>query len=137
MVCAPPVVAVGDGALGFWAALREVVPETREQRRRVHQIANVPDKLPKSLQTRAKSQLLAMMSAPTRAECVTLMASFGKEFSAKCPKSVASLEKDPERLLTLLASRGAPEAPAVDEPDRVDLLVGEAADANDARRRIT
>jgi transposase-like protein len=52
-----PVLAVGDGALGFWAALREVYPETREQRCWVHKIANVLDKLPKRLQTRAKLML--------------------------------------------------------------------------------
>ena len=98
-----PAVAVGDGALGFWAALRQVFPETMEQRCWVHQIANVLDKLPRSLQPRAKAQLHAMMTAPTRAECVRLMATFGAEFRAKYPKAVASLEKDPERLLALYA----------------------------------
>jgi putative transposase len=49
-----PVVAVGDGALGFWAAIREVFPETRGERCWVHKIANVLDKLPKSLQPRVR-----------------------------------------------------------------------------------
>lgn len=98
-----PVVAVGDGALGFWGALREVFPETREQRCWVHRIANVLDKLPKGLQPRAKAQLHAMMNAPTRAECERLMGTFGEEFGAKYPKAVTSLTKDSERLLTLYA----------------------------------
>ena len=63
--CAP-VLAVGDGALGFWAALREVYPETREQRCWMHKIANVLDKLPKRLQARAKEKLHEIMYAPDR-----------------------------------------------------------------------
>jgi transposase-like protein len=63
------VVAVGDGALGFWAAIRQVFPETREERCWVHKIANVLDKLPKSLQPKAKAALHEMMKAPTKAEC--------------------------------------------------------------------
>ena len=98
-----PVVAVGDGALGFWGALREVFPERREQRCWVHRIANVLDKLPKGLQPRAKAQLHAMMNAPTRAECERLMGTFGEDFGAKYPKAVTSLTKDSERLLTLYA----------------------------------
>ena len=49
-----PVVAVGDGALGFWAAVRDVWPETREQRYWVHRLANVLDKLPKRVQAKPK-----------------------------------------------------------------------------------
>ena len=54
-----PELAVGDGALGFWAAVRDVWPETREQRDWVHVIANVLDKLPKRLRARAKELLLS------------------------------------------------------------------------------
>jgi transposase-like protein len=63
-----PVLAIGDGALGFWAALREVYPETREQRCWVHKIANVLDKLPKRLQAHAKEMLHKIMQAPDREE---------------------------------------------------------------------
>jgi transposase-like protein len=56
-----PVLATGDGALGFWAAVREVCPETAEQRCWVHRIANVVDTLPKRLQPRAKPALHAML----------------------------------------------------------------------------
>jgi transposase-like protein len=54
-----PKLAVGDGALGFWAALREVFPTCREQRCWVHKTANVLDKMPKSVQGKAKSMLLS------------------------------------------------------------------------------
>lgn len=56
-----PALAIGDGALGFWAAVRDVWPETRAQRARVHRIANVLDKLPKRLQPKAKAALKDIM----------------------------------------------------------------------------
>jgi len=90
-----PVVAVGDSALGFWAAVGAVWPETREQRCWVHRLANVLDKLPKRLQPKAKQALHAIMNAPTRAE-----AEAGIEYDAKYPKAVASLRRDQARLLT-------------------------------------
>jgi transposase-like protein len=62
------VVAVGDSALGFWAAVGALWPETREQRCWVHRLANVLDKPPKRLQPKAKQALHAIMNAPTRAE---------------------------------------------------------------------
>ena len=65
-----PVVAVGDGALGFWAAVGQVWPETREQRCWVHRLANVLDKLPKRLQPKAKRALHEIMQADTRAQAV-------------------------------------------------------------------
>lgn len=95
-----PAVAVGDGALGFWAAVGEVWPETREQRCWVHRIANVLDKLPKRLQPKAKQALHAMMEAPTRAEAERGIAAFVDEFDAKYPKAVASLQRDQAQLLT-------------------------------------
>ena len=87
-----PVVAVGDGALGFWAALRDVFPKTREQRCWVHKIANVLDKLPKSQQPKAKSSLHAMMNAATKAECERLIATFATDYETKYPKAVKSLQ---------------------------------------------
>jgi len=95
-----PVVAVGDGALGFWAALRDVFPKTREQRCWVHKIANVLDKLPKSQQPKAKSSLHAMMNAATKAECERLMATFATDYEAKYPKAVKSLQTEPDKLTT-------------------------------------
>jgi transposase-like protein len=95
-----PLVAVGDGALGFWAAVREVWPETREQRCWVHKIANILDKLPKALQPRAKAALHEMMYAPDKATCERLMVKFSEEFQAKYPKAVAALRDNREPLLT-------------------------------------
>ena len=96
-----PVLAIGDGALGFWAAVREVWPETAEQRCWVHRIANVLDKLPKSLQPRAKQALHAMLYAETRTVCEREIRRFTAEYGAKYPKAVAALTTDQERLLTL------------------------------------
>ncbi len=96
-----PVVAVGDGALGFWAALREVFPESREARCWVHKIANVLDKLPKSLQPKAKSALHEMMNAPSRTECERLMTAFVAEYEAKYPKATKTLQTDSDKLTTL------------------------------------
>ncbi len=95
-----PVVAVGDGALGFWGALRDVFPETREQRCWVHKIANVLDKLPKAQQPKAKSSLHAMMNAGTKAECERLIATFATDYEAKYPKAVKSLRTESDKLTT-------------------------------------
>jgi len=94
-----PLLAVGDGALGFWAALREVYPETREQRCWVHKIANVLDKLPKRLQSRAKMLLHEIMRSPTRASAQEEMTRFVQEFEARYPKATACLLEEPEHLL--------------------------------------
>jgi len=95
-----PVVAVGDSALGFWAAVGAVWPETREQRCWVHRLANVLDKLPKRLQPKAKQALHAIMNAPTRAEAESGIEAFAAEYDAKYPKAVASLRRDQAQLLT-------------------------------------
>ena len=63
-----PKLVTGDGALGAWAALRDVFPGTREQRCWVHKTANVIDSLPKRLQPRAKRLLHEMAEAPSRAD---------------------------------------------------------------------
>jgi putative transposase len=96
----PPVLAIGDGALGFWDALRDVFPETREQRCWVHKIANVLDKLPKRLQARAKAMLHEIMQSPDRKSAKEEVAHFVEEFKARYPKAVDCLAKDQERLLT-------------------------------------
>lgn len=95
-----PVVAVGDSALGFWAAVSAVWPDTREQRCWVHRLANVLDKLPKRLQPKAKQALHAIMDAPTRAEAEAGIEAFAAEYDAKYPKAVASLRRDQGQLLT-------------------------------------
>jgi putative transposase len=94
-----PVLAVGDGALGFWAAVRDVWPETAEQRCWVHRIANVLDKLPRSLQPRAKQALHEIMYAETRVAAEREITRFTAAYQAKYPKAVASLTVDQDGLL--------------------------------------
>jgi len=94
-----PVLAVGDGALGFWKALREVWPDTREQRCWVHRIANVLDKLPKRLHARAKTALHEIMRAENRKAAHEAIGQFENDYGAKYPKAVSSLRRDEELLL--------------------------------------
>jgi putative transposase len=100
-----PLVAVGDGALGFWAALRacDGFRETREQRCWVHKIANVLDKLPKRLQPKAKEMLHEMMRAETQSASEKERVQFEKLFSEKYPKAVDCLTKDWSKLVTYFA----------------------------------
>jgi putative transposase len=95
-----PKLAVGDGALGFWKALRQVFPTTQEQRCWVHKTANVLDKLPKSVQPKAKEQLHAIYLAPTRAEADQAFDLFVRLYEAKYPKATECLAKDRAVLLT-------------------------------------
>jgi len=94
-----PAVAVGDGALGFWAALREEWPETEEQRCWKHKTCNVLDKLPKSLQGRAKGMLRDIYQAEDRETAQKAMNYFEQEFERKYIKAVECLMKDREALL--------------------------------------
>jgi transposase-like protein len=94
-----PKLAIGDGALGFWKALRQVYPSTREQRCWVHKTANVLDKLPKRLQPEAKQKLHDIWMADTRAHANEAFDLFLKTYEAKYPKAVECLKKDREVLL--------------------------------------
>lgn len=95
-----PVLAVGDGALGFWAAVRDVWPETRQQRDWCHKIGNVLDKLPKGLQAKAKRALREIMYAETRTDADELIDRFATVYGPKHPKAAACLVEDREALLT-------------------------------------
>ena len=95
-----PELATGDGALGFWKALEEVSPTTRHQRCTVHKTANVLDKLPKSVQPAAKSDLRQIWAAPDRATAKTAIATFAEKYGAKYEKAVTCLTKDRDKLLT-------------------------------------
>ena len=97
---AAPVLAVADGALGFWAATREVWPETGAQSCWCHKLSNVLDKLPKRLQPRAKRALHEMMYAERRSGCEAARARFEAEYQAKYPKAVESLTANCERLVS-------------------------------------
>jgi len=96
---AGPLLAVGDGALGFWAALDEVFPDTRRQRCWVHKTGNVLNALPKSLQAKAKADLHEIWMAPTRPQAIAAFDHFLKTYRAKYPKATEKLAKDRDALL--------------------------------------
>jgi transposase-like protein len=95
-----PKIAVGDGALGFWAAMRKVFPETREQRCWVHKTANVLNKMPKSVQPKAKGDIHEIWQAETKADAETAFDHFLEKYDAKYQKACECLRKDREQLLT-------------------------------------
>src|SRR5579859_2238378 len=94
-----PVLAIGDEALGFWGALREVFAETKEQKCWVHKIANCLDALPKSLQPKAKAALHEIMNAEHKEAAEAAVDRFQETYGAKYPKAVEKLLKDREALL--------------------------------------
>ena len=93
-----PKLAVGDGALGFWAALREVYPGCREQRCWVHKTANILDKMPKSIQGKAKGMLHEMWQAPTKEKALAAYEHFVTSWQEKYSKAVDCLREDKEEL---------------------------------------
>ena len=95
-----PDLAVGDGALGFWKALREVYGETREQRCWVHKTANVLNQMPKSLQAKAKGHLQDIWMAETKVNAEAAFDFFIQAYGVKYDKATERLVKDRERLLT-------------------------------------
>ena len=95
-----PKLATGDGALGFWKALREVWPATREQRCCVHKTANVLDKLPKRLQPAAKEKLHNIWMSDTREHAHQAFDLFLETYQAKYPKACECLAKDRDVILT-------------------------------------
>jgi transposase-like protein len=94
-----PVLAVGDGALGFWGALRDVFPETRAQRCWVHKVANVLNALPTSVQPTARRMLAEIRDAEDRDHARRAVTAFAAEYGAKWPKAVAKIVDDTEPLL--------------------------------------
>jgi transposase-like protein len=94
-----PVLAVGDGALGFWGALREVFGETREQRCWFHKTGNVLAALPKSAHPTAKKALAEIWGAEDKTHALAAVKTFGELFGAKFPKAVAKIADDADELL--------------------------------------
>jgi transposase-like protein len=94
-----PVLAIGDGALGFWAALREVFPETREQRCWVHAAANILNALPKSAQPAARRALAEIRDAEDRAHAEAAVKVFETLYGKKWPKAVDKLTDKTDELL--------------------------------------
>lgn len=94
-----PKLAVGDGALGFWKAVAEVYPTTKEQRCWVHKTANVLDKLPKHMQPKAKSMIHEIWMADTRENATKAFDAFLESYQAKYDKVCECLAKDRAELL--------------------------------------
>jgi len=95
-----PSLAIGDGGLGFWAALREEFPATKEQRCWVHKSANILDKMPKSMQGKAKQRIHDMYLAETKEQALAAYNEFLHLYEAKYPKACACLREDKEVLFT-------------------------------------
>ena len=96
---AAPVLAVGDGALGFWSAVREVFPETREQRCWWHKIGNVLNALPKSAQPGAKKALSEIWNAEDKDDAQAAANVFAADYGTKWPKAAAKITDDLDVLL--------------------------------------
>jgi putative transposase len=94
-----PVLAVGDGALGFWAAVREVFPDTVEQRCWWHKIGNVLNALPKSAQPGAKAALAEIWNAEDKDHAEQAARAFAADYGAKWPKAAAKIIEDLDVLL--------------------------------------
>lgn len=123
-----PMLAVGNGALGFWAAVRDIFPETCPQRDWVHKIANVLDCLPKSVQPTAKGALREIVHAEDKDHARRAVTQFADEFGTKWPKAVAKVVDDQDALLAFY------DFPVEHwkhlrtfEPDRVDVRSGQGA----------
>ena len=95
-----PELAVGDGALGFWAALEEVYPQTRQQRCWMHKTGNVLNNLPRSVQPKAKRALHDIWQAATREDAEQAFDQFIETYEPKYPKATATLVKDRDALMT-------------------------------------
>jgi len=95
-----PRLAIGDGDLGFWAALEEEFPSCKHQRCWVHKTANVLDKMAKSVQGPAKRLIHEMYMAPTKENGIEVFKRFINLYKAKYPKACECLEKDQDRLFT-------------------------------------
>jgi transposase-like protein len=95
----PPEIAVADGALGFWKAVGEVWPTTREQRCWVHKTANILNKMPKSLHTKAKRALQEIWMAETKKDAITAFEAFVETYEVKYDKATGCLIKDRDALL--------------------------------------
>jgi len=94
-----PRLAIGDGAMGFWAALEEVLPETRQQRCWMHKTMNVLNCLPKATQPKAKQALHNIWQAETKVEAEQAFDVFIATYDAKYPKATLCLQKDREELM--------------------------------------
>ena len=132
-----PVLAAGDGALGFWVALREVFAGTREQRCWFHKIVNVRNAPPKSTQPGAKAALAEIWGAEDREHAEQAARSFATEYGVKWAKAAAKITEDLDVLLAFYDYPGRALGPlAHHEPDRVDIRDRPAAPARHRGTRL-
>ena len=131
-----PVVAVGDGALGLWAALRDVFPAARHQRDWVHKAANVLGCLPKAVHAGARKALAEIRDAPDREHAEQAIGALVRDYGVKWPKAVAKITDDAEELLCFF------DFPAehwlhlkTSNPIAIHLLAGPGADPRDQGAR--
>jgi transposase-like protein len=96
----PPLLAIGDGALGFWSALDKVFPTTRQQRCWVHKSANILNDMPKAMQAKVKADLHDIWMAESRRAAEKALSVFCEKYQAKYPNAAQRLTKDQEELLT-------------------------------------
>ena len=131
-----PKLATGDGALGFWKALRQVYPTTREQRCWVHKTANVLDKLPKRLQPEAKEKLHEIWMAETQSRCRAGVRPVRGDLRGQVPQGDRVPGEGSRRAADLLRLPGrALDAPADDQPDREHVRHGAPAASPDQGQR--
>jgi len=95
-----PLLAVGDGALGFWKALEEEFPKTKKQKCWVHKTANILDKMPKRVQPYAKSLIHAMYKSTTKKEALSVYNTFLKLYSERYERACKCLVKDFDNIFT-------------------------------------
>jgi putative transposase len=121
----PPELATGDGALGFWTALRDVFPHTREQRCWVHKTSNVLGAMPKSMHEKAKADLQDIWMAETKKEANAAFDLFVATYGVKYEKAVAKLVKDRDELLAFydFPAEHWKHIRTTDEIDKTFLLV--------------
>lgn len=103
---ATPKLAIGDGALGFWKALSKVFPTTKRQRCWVHKTANILDKMPKKVQTKAKSLIHEIYMAETEDDARDAYKHFVSTYESKYPKAVSCLTKDEDDLFSFYSFPG-------------------------------
>ncbi len=132
-----PRLATGDGALGFWKALRQVYPATRTQRCWVHKTVNVLDKLPRGQQVSGKEMLHEIWMAATKEEALKAMDKFAATLSGQVPQGGGvSAERPGGTAGVLRLPRRALAAPAHQQPDRKHLRHGAVANLQNQRSRL-
>jgi len=133
-----PTLAIGDGALGFWAAAAEVWRQTRQQRCWLHKMRNVLDKLPQRERSEAVKGLRAIYLSKTREEAKSKVMTLAKSWRGVYDKAAECLMDDLERdVCVLRLPGGASQTLEDDQPDRIDLCFGQAAHQRDEALEVS